>query len=562
MDAITDPDVERVTLMKSARIGYTKIIGYTLGYYIEHDPSPVLIVQPTIEDAQGYSKDEIAPLIRDTPVLDELVADVKSRDSSNTILHKVYPGGALHIIGANSPRGFRRLTKRVVLFDEVDGYPLTAGQEGDQIQLGIKRTETYENRKIVLGSSPTVKGASRIDRSYEQSDRRVFLVPCPQCKAPQEITWGSIRWPQGNPERAYMECSACGFEIDPRAKASMLDEALVLEGCGWHGRKPFLGHAGFHIWAGYSLSPNAAWGKLATEFLEVKSQREELKTFTNQVLGQTWEVEGDRPDHDILYRTRREHFDALPAKALVLTAGVDVQKDRLEMEVVAWARDLENWSVRYEVLHGDPSRQQVWDDLTAALDETYDHENGSKVKVSSACVDSGGLHTDQVYAYCKTMMHARVWPIKGRGGMGLPVVINASRKNRHKVRLFTLGVDTIKGNVYSRLATAAPAPGYCHFPWHYEEKYFLGLASEKAITKYVRGQATVVWVHDSGVPNEPLDCRVYAEAAREILRPKWAAFEAHLALVDDDVEEEITPPQPAARKIRRNPRAGGWVRSW
>ena len=227
MDAITDPAVEQVTVMKSARVGYSKILNHVIGYHIHQDPAPIMLVQPTIEDAQGYSKEEIAPMLRDTPVLKGLVSEAKAKDGANTILQKQFPGGTLSLVGANSPRGFRRVSRRIVLFDEVDGYPPSAGSEGDQIKLGIRRTEYYWNRKIVSGSTPTVKDFSRIQRMYEQSNAQRFFVPCPHCGHMQYLRWAQIKWFDDDASTACYECEKCNEHI-PHAKKRWMVERLSL----------------------------------------------------------------------------------------------------------------------------------------------------------------------------------------------------------------------------------------------------------------------------------------------------------------------------------------------
>ena len=211
MDAVTDPAVEQITVMKSARVGYTKMINHAIGYHVHQDACPIMVVQPTVEDAQGYSKEEIAPMLRDTPCLAGLVSESKAKDGNNTILQKNFPGGTLSLVGANSPRGFRRVSRRVVLFDEVDGYPASAGSEGDQIKLGIKRTEYYWNRKIIAGSTPTVKDFSRIERMYEESDKRRYFVPCPECGEMQVLEWENIKWINNDPETAPMPARVAAF---------------------------------------------------------------------------------------------------------------------------------------------------------------------------------------------------------------------------------------------------------------------------------------------------------------------------------------------------------------
>lgn len=269
MDAITDPTVEKVSVMKSARVGYTKILDHVVGYYLHQDPSPILIVQPRVEDAEDYSKSEIAPMLRDTPALSEIAPDPKTRTGENTLLKKTMKNGAsIALVGANSPGGFRR----IVLFDEIDGYPVGgAGSEGDQIALGTKRSETFWNRKIVAGSTPTIKGLSRIEKLYLEGDQRRFYVPCPHCGTYQILEWGGkdashgIKWDKDDdgknqPDTAHYVCKENGCVIDEVDKPSMIAKGE------WRALQPFKGHASFHINSLYSLMPNARWSLLVQEF--------------------------------------------------------------------------------------------------------------------------------------------------------------------------------------------------------------------------------------------------------------------------------------------------------
>ena len=222
MDAITDPNVEQVTLMKSARVGYSKILNHLIAYHIHQDPCPIMVCQPTLDDCQSYSKEEIQPMLRDTPCLHGLVSDPKSKDGNNTLLQKNFPGGTLSLVGANSARGFRRVSRRVVLFDEVDGYPASAGTEGDQIKLGIRRTEYYWNRKIVAGSTPTIKDFSRIERLFEQTNQQRYYVPCPECNHMQYLKWPNMKWRDNDPDTVAYACESCGCLIPHSKKLSLI----------------------------------------------------------------------------------------------------------------------------------------------------------------------------------------------------------------------------------------------------------------------------------------------------------------------------------------------------
>lgn len=600
MDAFTDPDIEQITIMKSARVGYTKILNNAIGYFIHYDPCPIMVVQPTIEDAEGYSKEEIAPMLRDTPALAGLVAEAKSKDSKSTITQKSFPGGVLSMVGANSPRGFRRVSRRVVLFDETDGYPASAGPEGDQIKLGIKRTEYYWNRKIAAGSTPTVDEISRIQRLFNLSDKRRFFVPCPHCDAPQFLKWGGknekfgIKWPEGEPENAYYVCEANGCIIDHADKRWMIEEADRRQrenpdcGYGWVATAPGgeTKHAGFHIWAAYSYSPNATWGDLATEWLEAKDDPETLKTFVNTALGECWTQEYTAKLDAEGLGARAEEYKLLtiPAAGLLLTAGVDVQDNRLVVKVKAWGEGEESWLVNYLEIFGDPSdlsKKGPWEQVDSVLKQEYEHESGAKLKVQAAAVDTGGHFTHEAYAFCRSRKKRRIIAVKGastpgRPALGKPSLQDINYKNqviKKGVSLFLVGVDTIKATIYGRLKKDAKGgPGVYHFPLGLPEDYFKQLTSEKQVTKYVNGHPKRYWVKKDSARNEALDCEVYAYAALQYYYTRtnrntvWLQARKILdnLIPEKPAEEgEVEPPQntppkrpPPAR--RRSSFVKGW----
>lgn len=513
MNAMTDLAVEMVAVKKSARVGYTKMLNNLIGYHIHQDPASILVVQPTEGDAEGYSKEEIAPMLRDTRVLQGVVADAKAKDSNNTILSKSFPGGVLSLVGANSPRGFRRISRRILCLDEVDGYPVSgAGDEGDQIKLAIRRTEYYWNRKIVAGSTPTNAGASRIDALYEQSDKRLFFVPCPHCGECQSLKWAQFRWPEGEPQKAWYVCEHTGCVIYQHEKFAMLDrgEWRATEAS----KRP--GLVGFHIWAAYSYSPNATWGQLAQEYEESKSDPLQYKTFVNTVLGEVYRNDGDKIAPESL-RARAEDYpaDPLPPEVLVVTAGIDVHPDRIEMEVVGWGLGEESWSLEYRVFYGGAEGIQVWRELDVALAKIYQHPTGIRLQIAKACIDTGGTDgmTQATYDYVKNrMLTLPVLGIKGKGGEGLPVIGNPTRNNIAKIPLFPIGTMTAKDGIFARLKIAEPGPGFCHFPKRHKENYFDMLTNEEVRTKRNSRGFNQRYYHKLG-RNEALDCRVYATAA-------------------------------------------------
>jgi len=534
MDAITDPAVRRVTVMKSARVGYTKILDHVVGYFIHQDPSPMLLVQPRVEDAEDYSRTEIAPMLRDTPVLAEIVGDLKAKDSNQRILKRSFRNGAsVAFIGANSPGGFRRITARVAAFDEVDGYPVGgAGEEGDQISLGIKRTESFWNRKIILGSTPTLKGISRIERSFAESDQRRYHVPCPKCGAMQVLRWSSLTWNKDlddagktlahHPETAHFICEAKGCVIEEHHKPAMIDAGR------WVAERPFEGHAGFHIWAGYSLFENASWRNLVEEFLRVRHNPSELKTFVNTVLGETWEEQGETVEaHGLAKRVEVYGADQLPENVVALTAGVDTQDDRLEVHVVAFGPKEEAWPCQYEVLYGDPAQSKVWHELDELLKRDFFTESGRRLRIKAACVDSGGHHAERVYAFCRDRRTRRVFATKGASGPRPIWPKHASRGGAGGAQqVFIVGVDTAKDAIYGRLRIQKPGPGYIHFPQDdgFDDAYFAQLTSESVVTRFREGRPYRVWVLPKGRRNEVLDTFVLALAALKSLPFVWTGW--------------------------------------
>lgn len=517
LDAVSDPTVTKISVKKSARVGYTKCLDHIVGYFIHQDPAPILLVQPRVEDAEDYSRTEIAPMLRDTPVLAEIAGDLKAKDSNQRIAKRVFRNGSsLAFIGANSPGGFRRITARIALFDEVDGYPVGgAGDEGDQVALGIQRTVSFWNRKIVLGSTPTLKGQSRIDREFQASDQRLFFVPCPHCGHEQVLRWQNLRWDKdadGNhlPETAHFVCEESGCVIEEHHKPAMIAAGR------WIAQEPFSGHAGFHIWAAYSLFPNAAWRHLVAEFLRVHKDPSLLQTFVNLVLGEVWEEQGETVDSTSL-AGRAEAYDdeSLPDEIIALTAGVDTQDDRLEVQVIAWGAREESWPCLYEVIHGDPAQPAVWADLDELLLQSFKTQDGRTLRLRATCMDSGGHHGAAVLSFARARRARRVFAIKGQSGTRPVWPKRATRGKTRAADVFMVGVDTAKDAIYGRLRIAAPGPGYVHFPKAegFEADYFAQLTSETVVTRYREGRPYRVWVLPKGKRNEALDTFVYAFAA-------------------------------------------------
>ena len=564
MDAITNPDVEQVTVMKSARVGYSKILNHIIAYHIHQDPCPIMVVQPTIEDATGYSKEEIAPMIRDTKCLKGLVNDAKSKDSTNTLLQKQYPGGTLSLVGANSARGFRRVSRRIVLFDETDGYPASAGTEGDQIKLGIRRTEYYWNRKIVAGSTPTIKDFSRIERLFDQSDQQRYYVPCPECNHYQYLKWPNLiaTVVDNDPATAAYRCEHCGHHIPHSKKRWMVERGE------WRKTHPGNGrHVGFHIWAAYSYSPNASWSNLVEEFLESKNDPEQLKTWINTILGEVWEDEyASKVGADALMkRAAAEEYEkeVPPREVLMLCLGCDVQDDRLSMSVWGMGRNEEMYLIDRKVIYGSPARADLWKQLDEVLMSKYKNEDGFEMKIESAAIDTGGHFTQEVYQYVRERSQLGLIGIKGMGQKGKPplgkpsrVDINFSGKAlKRGVQLFPVGVDIIKTTLHNRLRDSELGEGYIHFYPTITSDYFEELTAERQVLRYKHGYQERVWVKKSDARNEALDEMVYAYAAFQRFQQKYDR-----RTIWDQLEKRRDPKEPKQGTPLRSGRQKSTIR--
>lgn len=547
MDAISDPAIESVVIMSSAQVGKTEIINNVVGYYIDQDASPLLLLQPTLDMAHTWSKDRLAPMLRDTPALRGKVRDPQSRNSGNTLLHKQFPGGHITMAGSNSPASLASRPVRVVLCDEVDRYPKSAGTEGDPVSLARVRAKTFWNRKIILTSTPTDKGASRIELEFEQSDQRYFWVPCPQCGEQQRLVWSQVTWHRDGekhlPETARYACEHCGAAWSDNDRYSAVKKGQ------WRASQPTNRRAGFHLSELYS--PWVRLEQIVTAFIEAKDNPELLKTWINTSLGETWEDQGESVDAGSLFN-RREDYENVPEDAVLLTAGVDIQQDRIELEVVAWGEGEESWSIDYRVITGDTSTDVPWVDLEDAIHREYLHELGSTMRIAAVVVDSG-FRTQAVYDFVKQSGHPRVYSGKGIAGEGRPVV-KVSRKvsgrRSRNVDVYAIGVDDAKSLVHARLKVEEPgAAGFCHFPTGRDLEWFDQLTGEKQITKYHKGFPRREWVK-TRPRNEALDCRVYAYAALKILNPIWSALAKKLQPINDEpdpIESRRTTQRPARK---------------
>jgi phage terminase large subunit GpA-like protein len=556
MDAISEPGVERIVLMTSAQVGKTEILNNVVGFHVAQDPAPILFLQPTLEMAETWAKDRLAPMLRDTPALTDKVADPRSRDSGNTILHKRFNGGHITAVGANSPSGLASRPIRVVLADEVDRYPPSAGTEGDPLSLAVKRTTTFWNRRVVMCSTPTIKGISRIEAEWDRSDQRRYFVACPHCKHEQHLVWKQVKWPEGRPDEAEYSCEECG------TLWSDAERRTAIRWGKWKSTATASNKVvGFHLNELYS--PWSSIASIAIAFVEAKRSPETLKTWVNTSLGETWEDQGETVNQNALMERCEAWGDEAPYDVLVVSCGVDVQDDRFEIERVGWGLGEESWSLDYHIIYADPSTPQAWQQLDDYLLTPTKTSDGRVLPVAATCIDSGGHHTQAVYAFVKVRARRHVNAIKGMAGSNRPIwPKRSSKNNKGKINLFAIGVDTAKDSIYSRLRIAEPGPGFCHFPEGRDKAWFDQLTAETVVTKYLKGFPVRVWQKRPSVRNEALDCRVYAYAALLSTNPTWARLarraeqDAIYPREQRDASTQVVARQPSVSPVIAEKKTG------
>jgi phage terminase large subunit GpA-like protein len=564
MDAFSDPLIEQVYIMSASQLGKTDILLNVSACFMDQDPGPMLVMLPTLDLARSWSKDRFTPMVRDTQKIRGLIAGPRTKDSSNETLHKKFPGGHVTFCGANSPASLSSRPVRILLMDEVDRYPSSAGTEGDPVDLAIKRTQTFWNRKIGMTSSPTVAGVSRIELAYESSDKRRYFVPCPKCGTFQVLMWKGIKFDKHNLSRVWYECESCHAELGETDKYRMIRRGE------WRAEFPErIKLAGFHL--NELVSPWSTWVGVVENFLKAKKRLETLKVWVNTALGETFQEEESFTISSEKLAERLEDYDKVPADVMMLTAGVDTQDDRLEVVVKGWGFHDESWLIDKRVIYGSPGREDTWKMLSDYLGQTWETERKFSLGILSVCIDSGGHFTQNVYKYTKKNQGRRFFATKGYGGHGRPLIGKASRNNRVRAVVIPIGVDTAKELVYDRLGIDEPGPGFMHFPRLADDEYFQQLTAEKQVTQYNKGFPKKVWVLKEGRRNEMLDCEVLNLAAYTLLNPNMARIKAELDVLakehetpEDKVEVEtpnVPTPKLRPRTGRRGPR-GGFVGRW
>lgn len=605
MLAVTEPGVHVITVMVCTQLMKTALIENIVGFFAHLDPSPMLLVQPKEDAAEQFSKERITPLIKATPVLRNLIGSKKTRSAEETLLYKAFPGGFLALAGAGSPDNLARRPVRVVLYDETDKYPIT--REGDPIALGDERMATFVNWLSVRACSPTIEGESRIEASYLEGDQRQASVACPHCNHRmfpdffKHVHWDSDdTGHQTKTARIY--CEACGVGWDEGTRL------MALRTIRWHQTKPFQ-CCGAHRSpvAAYEeawKSPNppadpvgAVWDWWESDRLAVYRAKcptcdgwpvdNEHASFTASKLYSPWPKDAppkiaakwisdkDDPDRRVAFDNTQQgkphrrssakdvKSDALAARAEVwpgevpggvgvITAGLDTQDDRVEIEFVGWGRNEESWSLKYVVVDGDTSTDELWERVDEQLLRRFQRADGREFTVDAACIDSGGHRTKEVYEFSKARLGRRVWATKGeaaRNGQRSPIwpQVKPNRRDRSKFKPVIIGVNAAKDTLRARLALTEPGPGYMHFPADRDLGWYAQLTAERLIMKVMGGRRFTVWDCPKNKANEASDCRVYAMAALEGLK--------HFGLRLNERVSDVTPEPGFVAETARQARA-------
>jgi phage terminase large subunit GpA-like protein len=521
MDVLTDPDVEIIVLKWASQLGKSEVINNILGFFIDLDPAPIMFVLPTLDIAKNYSAERVQPMIDACPELRGKIAEAKSRDGKSTYTEKSFAGGILVFSGSNSPASLSSRPIRVVLCDEIDKFAATIGKDGDPLRQAFQRTVNFWNRKKVLSSTPTQKGFSHIDNWYEKSDQRLFEVPCPDCDEfqfmrffPDEKTGkGGVHWEDGKPESAEYHCEHCGTQW------SQAQVFKAVKNGHWKAQKPFNGIAGFHINGLYS--PWQTMAELAAEWDDCKDSPETEQTFINLKLGECFEI-SQRPKataEELMDRSEDFGMQSIPMRVMLLTAGVDVQADRIEAQIVGWGSGEERWIISSHVLPGDPQTSVPWDLLDELLYKQYQHPGGEYIGVEACAVDTGYLtQTAMKYCHRQQAMGNLVYAIKGQGGEGTPIWRESEEKFKARMKLYLVGIHDAKMGIYGALVQDEPGEGYIHFSNTLNMEFYEQLIAEEIAVKKVGARYVREFQNPKRRRNEAFDTLVYATAARYSLQ--------------------------------------------
>lgn len=578
MRAFTDPKVRRIVVAACSQVGKSELELNIIGSIIDQDPSSILYIQPTVEEAKKFSKMRVAPMFRDCPTLRRKVRDVKQgRDSTSaTILQKSFPGGILTMTGSNVASSLASMPIRYVIGDERDRWALSAGLEGDPWELALARQATFYNAKSVEVSTPTIRGASNIERSYEEGTQERWCHKCPNCGEWSEINFDTIRFKPLKHESNNIITWDIEGEVTwacPSCEERFNEATMRRQPAKWIAENPIAyelkGTRSF--WINAFASPWKSWYEIAVKFLQAKDDPRRLQVVYNTLLGELWEDRGDIQTEDVLMARREDYGKTedgrqvdCPDGVLVLTMGVDTQDNRLEYEVVGHGLYGETWGIERGVISGSPANSTTWERLDGVMNRPYLYKDGRTIRVSAICVDSQGHFTNEVYAYCRQRQNRGVLAIMGKGGETIPYTSPPKRRpiNDNKLItcwLYTLGVDAGKESIMDALLVQEPGANYCHFPLHlsagYDMQYFSGLLSEHKVQSMTSSQYRWKWEKIPGHErNEPLDCRNYAMAALRIMKPDLFRLKREFV----GASKPKKTKKPKVKSPKRDPLANDW----
>lgn len=564
LDSFTDPLIEHIVVVAASQVGKSETINNMVGYCIDQDPGPILLIQPTIDDVKRYSEMRIAPMIRETRCLKRKVADPKSRDAANTKRQKSFPGGVLVMTGSNVAHDLSSMPIRYVFGDERDRWATSAGSEGDPWELAVARTRTFYNKKMVEVSTPTVKGASAIENSYNLGTMERWKTQCPHCGEYVEVTLDNIRFEYDAAENGdkkifhiseiFYVCPECGGISDEHTMKSQPAKwvATVPEAREHHKTRSF--------WLTAWVSPWATWESIILQFLQAGTDSAKLQVVYNTQFGELWEERGDMASEDDVM-ARREVYEAeVPDGVLLLTCGVDTQDDRLEYEVVGHRRFGETWGIKKGVILGRPDIEEVWERLDEVLSHKYKFKSGVSLQISLTFIDEGGHFTQEVRQHCLARQYDHVFAIKGANRPDIPytappkkqkIVVNG--KVIGQVWVYEIGVNAGKQKIVDNLRVQSPGANYCHFPLRddYGKQFFKQLMSEH-LAYVPKLKHPWQWQKIPGHErNEAFDIRNYNLAACEILSPDWDAIEQKIRTAKPGEENASIPMKEKKAKPRK-----------
>lgn len=532
LDTVTKKTVTHVVIMAASQIGKSEILMNLLGYYIAQEPSTILLIQPTQDNAKAFVKERINPTINASPALKELIVDEDksiNKTSGNTLKEKMFPGGFLAVIGARSPNDLASKPIRVVLADEIDRYEAT--KEGDPLKLAEQRTTNFYNHKIVTVSTPTVKDKGNsiptIYKLFQDTDQRKYFIPCPICSKESVWNWSMVKWEKDEQNNVIddtvrLECPYCNGKIRGSGKPN----PHLLEKGIWRATNPQnKDKIGFHITS--LCSPWVELRKLVKEFVAAarSKSRDGLQEFFNLKMGEPY----DRYSTESLLwqklKRRAENYTdkEIPDEIIFLTAGIDVQRDRVECSIYGWGENYEGWLIQHLIFYGDPLQDKVWNDLdTVLINKSWQTKNKETRTLLFSFVDSGdGTTTEAVYRYTTPRAAHFIFSIKGSSVNGDLLVNKPKKVNDKKTILFSLNVFSAKILINNMLANNEVGANYLHFPKNapnVNDEFYEQLTSE-VLLKIKNKQTNVETEKWKKIRerNESLDCLVYAYCAMRYL---------------------------------------------